>query len=97
MIMIAKRYHVSFLAKLLYREYSNPIIQQKRLVPVTEDCQLKENVDQILEGIDSVDGDVPKQSVVEHNKVSSSSSNKDVHGWDLNLSNHMILSLSPIQ
>ena len=34
MIIVAKRYLVSVLAELLYREYSNSIIQQKRPVLV---------------------------------------------------------------
>ena len=34
-IMIAKRFHVSLLAKLLSKKYSDPIIQRKISVPVT--------------------------------------------------------------
>ena len=67
----------------------DPLLLGKGVIQVNlpEDFPPKENADQISKGIDANVANITcsKQSVIEHNKVPSSSSSKDVRDWDLNL------------
>jgi len=64
----------------------NNLIHRTLEVNLSKDVPTKKG-DQILEGIDgdAINIPCPKQFVVEHSKVPSSSSSKDVRDWDLNL------------
>lgn len=58
----------------------NNLIHRTPKVNLSKDVPPKEKDDQILEGIDDVVVNIsyPKQSMVEHSKLPSSSNNKDV-------------------